>query len=152
MQEATESRSVPVHLWIVGVLLTLWNGFGCYDYLMTRTKGAAYINEMMHTTDGEAMMAYINGFPFWVSAAWGFGVWGGLAGAILLLMRNRHAVTAFALSSAGAVIGLGYQLLNPSGIAEMNEGINRIMPYVIIAVAIGSFLYARAQRASGALR
>ena len=64
MQEATESRSVPVHLWIVGVLLTLWNGFGCYDYLMTRTKGAAYINEMMHTTDGDAMMAYINGFQY----------------------------------------------------------------------------------------
>ena len=57
MQEATESRSVPVHLWIVGVLLTLWNGFGCYDYLMTRTKGAAYINEMMHTTDGDAAIA-----------------------------------------------------------------------------------------------
>lgn len=31
----------PVHLWIVGVLATVWNLFGCYDYFMTRTQGAA---------------------------------------------------------------------------------------------------------------
>ena len=150
---ATTARDrTPVHLWIVGVLALLWNGFGCYDYFMTRTQGAAYINQMMHTTDGDAMMAYINAFPVWVSAAWGLGVWGGLAGSILLLMRNRHAVAILAVSAVGAVVGLGYQLLNPSGIAEMNEGINRTMPYVIIAVAIALFLYARAMKARGVLR
>ena len=82
----------PIHLWIVGGLATLWNGFGCFDYLMTRTRGTAYIESMMHTDDGEAIMAYINGFPIWAAAGWGLGVWGGLAGAILLLMRHRWAV------------------------------------------------------------
>ena len=150
---ATTARSgAPVHLWIVGILALLWNGFGCYDYFMTRTQGAAYINQMMHTTDGDAMMAYINAFPIWVSAAWGLGVWGGLLGSILLVMRNRHAVAVLAVSAVGAVVGLGYQLLNPSGIAEMNEGINRTMPYVIIAVAIALFFYARAMKAKGVLR
>jgi hypothetical protein len=148
---ATTART-PVHLWIVGILALLWNGFGCYDYFMTRTEGAAWINQMMHTADGDAMMAYINAFPIWVSIAWGVGVWGGLAGSLLLLLRNRHAVTVLALSAVGAVVGIGYQLLNPSGIAEMNEGINRAMPYVIIAIAIALFFYARAQRAKGILR
>lgn len=141
----------PAHLWIVGVLSLLWNGFGCYDYLMTRTKGAAYIDSMMHTDQGAAIMAYINSFPIWVSAAWGLGVWGGLAGSILLLMRSRHAVAAFAVSMIGAIVGLGWQLLNPSGIAEMSETVNRVMPYVIILVAVALFLYARAQRAKGLL-
>ena len=79
MATSAQGRA-PMHLWIVGILSLLWNGFGCYDYFMTRTQGAAYINQMMHTTDGDAMMAYINAFPIWVSAAWGLGVWGGLAG------------------------------------------------------------------------
>jgi hypothetical protein len=148
---ATTARA-PVHLWIVGILALLWNGFGCYDYFMTRTEGAAWINQMMHTTDGDAMMAYINAFPIWVSVAWGVGVWGGLLGAILLLLRNRQAVTVLGLSALGAVVGIGYQLLNPSGIPEMNEGINRAMPYVLIVIAIALFFYARAQRAKGILR
>jgi hypothetical protein len=148
---ATTARA-PVHLWIVGILALLWNGFGCYDYFMTRTEGAAWINQMMHTTDGDAMMAYINAFPIWVSVAWGVGVWGGLIGAILLLLRNPYAVAVLGLSALGAVVGIGYQLLNPSAIPEMNEGINRAMPYVLIVIAIALFFYARAQRAKGILR
>ena len=148
----TADTRAPAHLWIVGALTLLWNGFGCYDYLMTRTKGAAYIDSMMHTDQGGAIMAYIDGFPIWVSAAWGFGVWSGLAGAILLLMRSRHAVTAFAVSMVGAIVGLGWQIINPSGIAEMSETVNRVMPYVIIVVAVAQFLYARAMGKRGLLR
>jgi len=60
-------------------------------------------------------------------------------------------VTAFAVSMIGAIVGLGWQLLNPSGIAEMNETVNQVMPYIIIAVAVAQFLYARGQRARGLL-
>src|SRR5689334_15480964 len=108
----------PMHLWIVGVLALLWNGFGCYDYFMTRTRGAAYIEAMMPGYDSAAIMDYINGFPIWASAGWGLGVWGGLLGAILLLMRHRHAVTALGLSMIGAIVGLGYQILRPMPVAE----------------------------------
>ena len=151
MATSAQART-PIHIWIVGILALLWNGFGCYDYFMTRTSGAAYIDSMMHTDQGSAIMAYINGFPIWVSAAWGFGVWGGLAGSILLVMRSRHAVAAFAVSAIGAVVGLGWQILNPSGIAEMSETVNRVMPYVIIVVAVALFLYARAVEKKGLLR
>ncbi|MES2120323.1 MAG: hypothetical protein V4513_07070 [Pseudomonadota bacterium] len=151
MATSAQGRT-PAHLWIVGILSLLWNGFGCYDYFMTRTKGAAYIDSMMDTGQGSAIMAYVNSFPIWVAAAWGLGVWGGLAGSILLLMRSRHAVTAFAVSMVGAIVGLGWQLMNPSNIAEMSEIVNKVMPYVIIAIAVVLFLYARAQAKKGLLR
>ena len=51
----------------------------------------------------------------------------------------------------GAIVGLGWQILNPSSVAEMSETVNRVMPYVIIAVAVAQFLYTRAQRAKGLL-
>ena len=151
MQQAVSART-PAHLWIVGILSLLWNCFGAYDYLMTRTKGAAYIESMMHTDQGDAIMAYINGFPVWVSAGWGLGVWCGLLGSILLLMRSRHAVLVFGVSMIGAIVGLGWQLMNPSGIAEMSETVNQVMPYVIIVLAVALFLYARAMEKKGLLR
>nr|WP_294849741.1 hypothetical protein [uncultured Sphingomonas sp.] len=142
----------PIHLWIVGAIATIWNAFGCYDYFMTRTQGAAYIKSMLPTADADAMMAYINGFPIWAAAGWGLGVWCGLAGSILLVLRNRFAVPAFALSLLGAVVGLGYQITHPADIAEMHEGANGVMPYVIILFALGLFIYARAMRTRTVLR
>ena len=142
----------PVHLWIVAALAVCWNAFGCFDYFMTRTRGAAYIESMMPTIDGAAMMAYIDSFPIWVSFAWALGVWGGLAGSILLLLRHRWAVVVLGLSLLGAVVGVGYQVANPVGIAEIAMGANAVMPYVIIGVALGLFVYARTMRIKGVLR
>ena len=146
------STRPPVHLWIIGAIATAWNAFGCYDYFMTRTQGATYIKSMMPTVDGDAMMAYINGFPIWASIGWGLGVWGGLAGSILLLVRHRWAVATLGLSFVGAVLGLGYQIANPADIAETHQGFNGVVPYLIIAVALGLFVYARAMRIKGVLR
>ena len=136
----------PIHLWIVGGLATLWNGFGCFDYFMTRTRGAAYIESMMPTLDGAAMMTYIDSFPIWAAFGWGLGVWAGLAGSILLLLRRGLAVPVLLASLVGAVVGIGYQLANPSGIIEISQGASAIMPYVVIVIAIGLFVYARAMR------
>ncbi|MEO6433291.1 MAG: hypothetical protein ABIO29_04860 [Sphingomicrobium sp.] len=143
---------VPVHLWIVGILSLLWNAFGAFDYTMTRTKGAEWISSMMPGPDGQKYMDYINNFPLWASIGWGLGVWFALAGSILLLMRNRLAVPAFAVSLIGAVFGIGYQLLNPVDIPEMSAGANGVVPYLVILCAVALFLYARAQRAKGVLR
>ena len=150
MENSTEKT--PVHLWILGGLATAWNAFGAYDYLMTRTRGAAHIEAWMPDVDGQAMMAYINAFPIWASIGWGLGVWGGLAGSILLLLRHRWAMPMLGLSLLGAILGIGYQILNPSDDPAMHGGFNDLVPYLVIAVALGLFLYARAMKARGVLR
>lgn len=148
----TELRKTPLHLWIVGVVATLWNSFGVMDYFMTRTKGAAWIDQMMPGIHSAKYMAYIDAFPIWVSIGWALGVWGALAGSLLLLARSRHAITAYALSLVGAIVGIGYQLLNPVDIPEMAQGANAVMPYVIIAIAALLLWYAQRQKAAGVLR
>ena len=150
MQQAVSARA-PAHLWIVGILSLLWNGFGSYDYFMTQSRGAEYIRSMMPGMDADAIMTYIHGLPIWATSAWALGVWGGLLGSVLLLMRHRWAVAALGISFVGALVGLGYQLLNPAPVADMHEGMNGIMPYVIIVVALGLFLYARAMDKKGVL-
>ena len=149
--ENRERAKAPTHLWIAGVLAVLWNSFGAYNYTMTRTNGADYNNSQVPGT-GEAVMAYLDSFPLWASVGWGLGVWMGLAGSILLLMRHRLAVVAFGLSLAGVILSIGYQLMRPSDIAHMHQGFNAIVPYVVIAVALALYLYSRALLRKGVLR
>lgn len=141
-----ESRT-PVHLWIVGVLATIWNGFGGFDYLMTQTRNEQYL---AHFTDPQRV--YFESFPIWMEAAWAFGVWGGLAGSLLLLARSRWAVAAFAVSLAGLAISTVYQYVLSTPPPEMTSGAMLAMNLVIWAVAIGLLFYAMRMRARGVLR
>ena len=152
MRDDVVNNRTPTHVWIVGILALLWNAFGCYDYLMTRSRDTEYLASMMPEVDPNAALAWMDGFPIWASFAWGLGVWMGLAGAVLLLMRNRYAVPAFALSLLGAVVGLGYQMTMAAPLPGAEGPMYTVMPIVIILVALGQFLYARAQRARGVLR
>ncbi len=148
---ATQLRT-PVHLWIVGALALLWSGFGAYDYLMTRLRNTDYIAGMMPNVDPDAVLAWVDGFPIWAQFGWGLGVWGGVLGAILLLIRSRWAVAVLAASLVGALLGLGYQIVAAPPLAGMEGAMNDIMPFVIIFVALALFLYARAMTAKGVLR
>lgn len=135
MAASAETR-VPAHLWIVGVLALLWNGFGCYDYLLTNLKNQTYLTQF-----SADQLAYMNSLPAWLTGSWAIGVWGGLAGSILLLMRSRYAVWMLGLSLIGAIVGLGYQMFLTKMPASMKEGMMGIMPWVIILIAAFLFWY-----------
>lgn len=150
MENAGMDRA-PAHLWIVGGLAVLWNTFGAYDYWMTRTRNTDYLSQM--GADPNAILNWVDGFPIWAQFGWGLGVWMGLLGSVMLLLRHRFAVHALALSAFGAVLGLGYQIIAAPPLAGMEDNIMiTVMPYVIIAVAIALFLYARAMASKGVLR
>jgi len=137
----------PMHLWIVGALATLWNAFGAFDYIMTQTRNENYLANF---TDPQR--AYFDSFPVWMEATWAFGVWGGLAGALLLLARSRFAVPAFAVSLAGLAVSTVYQYVLSAPPADMMGGAMVAMNVAIWAVAIGLLLYAMRMRARGVLR
>jgi hypothetical protein len=142
-----EKPRTPAHLWIVGTIAMLWNGFGCFDYVMTQTRNGQYL---AHFTD--AQRAYFDDFPIWMEAAWACGVWGALAGSLLLLLRSRYAVTAFAVSLAGLLVSTIYQFLLSSPPPEMRNAAMIGMTVAIWGAAILLFLYARRMHARGVLR
>lgn len=144
---ATAEGRTPVHLWIVGILALLWNAFGCYDYLMTETANAAYLAS--YTAD---QLAYFNSLPAWLTAFWALGVWGGLVGSILLLMRSRYSVWAYGLSFIGAVVCMGYQMFATAMPASMTQGAMAIMPWVIIIVAAFLLWYSWSEEKKGVLK
>ena len=96
MQQAVAART-PAHLWIVGILSLLWNCFGAYDYLMTRMRNMDYLASMGGRSERRCS-------PRSTACRCTRRSAGGLAcgrrslGSVLLLMRSRYAVQAFALS------------------------------------------------------
>lgn len=146
MATAAEGRA-PAHLWIVGILATLWNAAGCYDYYMTETANQTYLAKMPAD-----MIAYIHGLPAWLTAGWAIGVWGGLAGSLLLLMRSRYSVWLYAASLAAAVICMGYEKFMTDMPASMTTGAMAIMPLVVIAIAAFLLWYSWSADKKGLLR
>lgn len=137
----------PTQFWIVAILATIWNAFGAFDYLMTQTRNEAYL---AHFTDPQRV--YFESFPMWMEATWAFGVWGGMAGALLLLARSRHAVMAFGVSLAGLAISTLYQYVLNSPPEWMMTGGMMAMNLAIWAAAIGLLLYAQRMKKAGVLR
>ncbi|HET9144838.1 MAG TPA: hypothetical protein VFN81_01965, partial [Sphingomicrobium sp.] len=85
----TVQPRAPVHLWIVGILSLLWGCMGAYDYVMTRMHNMAYLASSMPGIDPNVGLAWIEAMPMYAQIGWGLGVWGGLLGALLLLIRSR---------------------------------------------------------------
>lgn len=147
MATTARGRGVPAHLWIIGIVALLWNAFGCYDYWMTETANQTYLGNFPPDA-----IAYINGLPKWLTAMWALGVWGGLAGSLLLLARSRFAVAAFAVSAMGAIVGMGYETFMSAQPASMTSGAMAVMPWVVAAVTLALLWYAANAAKKGLLR
>jgi hypothetical protein len=143
------SAPTPKHLWVVGILSLLWNCVGATDYVMTVTGNVAWF-EMMGL--GAEELAWMASFPTWAVAAWAVGVWGSVAGSILLLLRSRHATTAYLLSIIGAIVSFGFQFTSVDKPASMAGGAALVMPIAIMILIVAQWYYARRQAAAGVLR
>ena len=140
--------ATPMHLWVVGILSLLWNAFGAADYTMTELGSLAWF-QMMGL--GAEELGWTRSFPAWVVAAWAVGVWGSVAGALLLLARSRHAATAFLLALIGAAVSFAYQFTAEDKPTSMEGGAAVAMPVVIMILIVAQWYYARRQAAAGVL-
>jgi predicted lysophospholipase L1 biosynthesis ABC-type transport system permease subunit len=142
----TLAPKAPWHIWVVGIVGLLWNAYGAYDYVMSKTQGEAYFQSLGMT---EGQIAHYHAMPAWMTAVWAVGVWGAVAGTVLLLLRSRLAVEVFIASLIGFIISLVYAYL----IAPMPDAPS-IMPViqgVILAGCLFFAWYAWAQRKAGVL-
>ncbi len=142
---AETRRATPWHFWVVAAVAVLWNGFGGYDYTMSHLQGETYYRQMGMS---EAAVAAVASYPSWMHAVWAVGVWGSVAGSVLLLLRMRWAFHAFALSTLGAVGALAYNLAVPG----LTEVMSPVMPAVIVVICLFFVWYAWTMTKRGVLR
>ena len=151
MEQAVSARA-PAHLWIVGILSFLWGCMGAYDYLMTRMHNLAYLATSMPGVDPVVGLAWIENMPLYGQIGWGLGVWGGLLGAVLLLLRSRYAVWAYAASMVGIVLCIGYQLALAPALPGAEGAMYKVFPSLIIVLGIFMLWYSWRMDQKGVLR
>ena len=144
MSEA-QATPTPRHLWIVGIVALLWNLIGAMDYIMTETRNEAYMGQFT-----PEQLEFFYGFPAWLVAFWAVAVWGGVLGAVLLLMRKKLAVSVLLISFLSmlvtAVHNYGF-----AGAADIIGGGGLFFSVVIFVVALGLFIYASKMAKKGVL-
>lgn len=137
----------PWHLWVVGILALLWNGFGVFDYVMSLARGEAYYRASGMT---EGLIAYYRSMPIWVYVPWTLGIGGAVVGTVLLLVRSRFAVHAFIVSLIGSIVSNAAAILLSNG-AFLASGMP-LVPILILVVCVLLALYASWMRRRGVLR
>lgn len=135
----------PWHLWAIAVVAVFWNGFGGYDYVMTQTGNAAYLAQFT-----AEQRAYFDNYPMWMEAVWAIGVWGGVLGAVLLLLRNKLALPAFLTSLIAFAVSVVYGQM--SGGSALMGTTGMVFSGLIFVLGLIFVMYSRTMIRKGVLR
>ena len=135
----------PWHLWAIAVVAVFWNGFGGYDYVMTQTGNAAYLAQFT-----AEQRAYFDSYPMWMEAVWAIGVWGGVLGAVLLLLRNKLALPAFLTSLIAFAVSVVYGQM--SGGSALMGTTGMVFSGLIFLLGLIFVMYSRTMIRKGVLR
>ena len=97
--QGTTTPGRPWHLWLIGIIGGLWSSIGVLSFMLTQMNVEAVMSRFP-TQQRE----YFESFPLWAIAFWAIGVFGGVIGCLLLLLKNRLAFHALLGSAIGAVV------------------------------------------------
>jgi ABC-type xylose transport system permease subunit len=125
----TSGMKVPTWFWIVAGLALAWEIMGVMAYLSQVTMTEAEV-----ATYPPAQRALFAATPPWVFGAFAVSVFGGLIGAVGLLLRRAWAQPLFVVSLVGAVLQFGWVFF----IARAHETIGpSAVPFPLTIIAVG---------------
>ena len=123
----------PWHLWVIGILGLLWSLMGVVSFLLTQMRVEAVMSRFP-----PQQRTYFESFPLWVVALWSIGVFGGLIGCLLLLMKNPLAVPVLIASAIASLLYNlgGLFLLNGMQVMKETDGLGlTFIPIVFTAIS-----------------
>ena len=116
---------------------------GGFSYTMTR------LGKLEDLGMGQAEIAYFESAPLWSNTFWALGVWGAIAGSILLLLRSRFAFHAMVVAIIG-LIGSNYWQY---GVSDLPESLaSPTLSIMIWATTLFMLYYAWRMTKQGVLR
>jgi hypothetical protein len=136
----------PWHLWVIGIAGGLWSSMGVLSFMLTQMKVEAVMSRFP-----PQQREYFESFPLWAVAFWAIGVFGGVIGCLLLLLRKRlasHVLLASLIGTIGTNLG-GLFLLG--GLEVMRE--TNALGVTVFPIVVTAFLayYARSMSKRGVL-
>jgi hypothetical protein len=144
--QGTRNPGRPWHLWLIGIVGSLWNLIAAVSFTLTQLNVEAVMSQYP-----PQQREYFESFPFWAVAFWAIGVFGGVIGSVLLLFKNRLAFPVLLASTVGAVVSNLGSLFLLGGMAVMGGASALGFAVFIIIVAALMAYYARAMHEKGVL-
>ena len=148
MSEAhgTRTRGRPWHLWLVGILGFLWSLMGVVSFMLAEMNVEAVMSRYP-----QQQRDYFTSFPLWAVAFWAIGVFGGVIGCLLLLLKKRLAFPVLLASLIGAIVSNlgGLFLLGGMKVMQETGGLGFTAVPIVLGVLLAS--YARAMSKKGVL-
>lgn len=137
----------PQWYWLVSIILTLWGAMGVVAFTM----------DVMSTPESLAQLpaydrALLAARPVWQILAYGVAVWGGVLGAVALLLKRRAAIYLTVASLVGMLLSMGPMLVGTDIIAVKGFVGAAAFPLFIAAVGFGQLWFARRARRRGWLQ
>ena len=137
--QGTRTPGRPWHLWLIGIIGSLWSLIGVVSFMLTQLKVEAVMSQYP-----PQQRAYFESFPFWAVAFWAIGVFGGVIGCLLLLLKSRLAFPVLVASVLGAIVSNLGGLFLLGGMAVMGGASALGFAVFVIIVAVLLAYYARA--------
>ena len=134
--QAMTTPGRPWHLWVIGIVGVLWSLMGVVSFLFTQMHVEAVMSRFP-----PQQRTYFESFPVWAVACWAVGVFGGLIGCALLLLKNRLAFPVLLASAVGSIVSSLGGLFFLGGLEVMRDtdGIGMTLFPVVVAVFLASY-------------
>ena len=144
-EDSTPPARRPWHLWVVGLFALAWNSVGATDLVMTQTRNDSWLGQL---EEGQVQALY--DLPAWLVPFWAVAVWGGVLGAVLMLMGRALAAPVLLASLAAMSVTAGHDFLSVRGLYS-SGGTAPAFVLLIFSVALALWVYARFLRGRGIL-
>ena len=144
--QGTKTPGRPRHLWLIGIIGLLWSLIGVISFMLTQMNVEAVMSRYP-----PEQREYFESFPLWAVAFWAIGVFGGVIGCLLLLLKNRRAFPVLLASVIGTILSSLGGLFLLGGMEVMRE--TGGLGFTVFPVILTAFLayYARAMSTTGVL-
>lgn len=105
MNTLTNSRTTfasraPTWFWAAAAFGLIWNVYGVYQFMGTFSQTTESLTAAGMTAEQAAIYLAL---PAWITVVFAIGVFGGLAGSVVLMLRKAVAVPVFTVSLVGYI-------------------------------------------------
>ena len=144
--QGTKTPGRPWHLWLIGIIGGLWSLMGVMSFMLTQMNVEAVMSRFP-----PQQREYFESLPWWAVAFWAIGVFGGVIGCLLLLLKNRLAFAVLLASVIGTIVCNLGGLFLLGGMKVMRE--TGGLGLTVFPIFVAAFLacYARAMSKKGVL-
>lgn len=136
----------PVWFWVVAGAALLWNLVGVISFFSIVTMSADAIAAMP-----KAESALYEHMPLLTKIAFAVGVFGGVAGSVLLLLRNKIAAPVFIASLIGIVVQFSHWLFMTDA-PTVYGGEAYLMPVMVTVIAAALIWFSKSAKNRGWIR